>query len=148
MSRLSELLLVEALRGYLERAERPTGWLAGMADPGIARALARLHAPVARLPSTEELAVEAGMSRSAFVQRFTDLLGMGPGRYGLARRMAEAGALLRDTSLTAAEIAYRIGYEAPEAFSRAFRRETGLSPTRWRALRRTGAGEPREPGKV
>ncbi|RAP43203.1 MULTISPECIES: AraC family transcriptional regulator [Rhodovulum] len=133
MAQLAELLLVEALRLYLERTPRPQGWLAGMADPRIARALARIHQSLAAPVSVGALAAEAGMSRSAFVARFSDLMGSGPARYALAQRIEAARLLLRDTDLTAAEIAFRVGYEAPEAFSRSFKRETGLSPADWRA---------------
>lgn len=133
MSQLSELLLVEALRAYLESETHMSGWLAGMADPGIARALARIHSDTFGQQTIEALAAEAGMSRSSFVQRFTALLGTGPGRYALLQRIAEAKALLADTSLSTAQIAFRTGYDAPEAFSRAFKRETGLTPAEWRS---------------
>lgn len=132
MSQLSELLMVEALRAYLEAEARPSGWLAGMADPGIAKALFLIHGALTNPAGIEALAHEAGMSRSAFVQRFTDLLGVSPGRYSLLQRIALAELLLRDTDLTTAEISYRTGYDAPEAFSRAFKRETGRAPADWR----------------
>lgn len=138
MSQLSELLLVEALRAYLESDDRPSGWLAGLAVPGIARALSKLHTALSETPTVEDLASEAGMSRSAFVQRFSSLFGVGPGRYLLRLRIAEAEMLLRDTDLTMSEIASRIGYDAPEAFSRAFKREIGKSPAEWRADRAPG----------
>ncbi len=132
MSTLSELLLIEALRAYLERTPQPTGWLAGMADPRIARALARIHATLDAPPPVTVLAAAAGMSRSAFVEHFTDAMGVGPRRYILNQRIRRAAMLLRETELGMAEVAYRVGYNAPEAFSRAFKRETGCSPADWR----------------
>ncbi|MEL6208280.1 MAG: AraC family transcriptional regulator [Pseudomonadota bacterium] len=132
MSRVSELLLIEALRAHLEQNPHPTGWLAGMSDPRIARALSSIHANLDTPPSVATLAHDAGMSRSAFVDRFSELMGTGPRRYLLDQRITAARALLRDTDLPSAEIAYRVGYDAPEAFSRAFKRETGRSPADWR----------------
>lgn len=133
MSRLTELLLVEALRAYLETGAATSGWAAGMADPGIARALARIHTSAPVPPKTDDLAAVAGMSRTAFIQRFTQLLGSAPGRYALRLRMTDAEILLSETRFTTAEVAYRTGYDAPEAFSRAFKREHGVSPAEWRA---------------
>lgn len=132
MSRLSELLLIEALRAYLERTPHPPGWLAGMADPRIARALTSIHADLASPLPVTALAASASMSRSAFVERFTEFLGIGPRRYILDQRIQMARMLLRDTELGMADVAYRVGYDAPEAFSRAFKRETGRSPAEWR----------------
>ncbi len=133
MVQLSELMLIEALRAYLETERHPSGWLAGMADPRIARALACLHANLTTPAPVEALADVAGMSRSAFVQRFTDVMGVGPGRYALNLRIDSARLLLQDTKLTMAEIAHRVGYDAPEAFSRSFKRKTGHTPAEWRA---------------
>lgn len=133
MAQLSELLLVEALRAYLETEKHPKGWLAGMADPQIARTLAHIHHSISNPASIEDLTEEAGMSRSAFVQTFSEIIGMSPGRYALSQRMKIAESLLRETDLTTSQIAYRTGYSAPEAFSRAFKRETGISPAEWRS---------------
>ncbi|WP_298920962.1 AraC family transcriptional regulator [uncultured Roseobacter sp.] len=133
MAQLSELLLVEALRAYLETADRPSGWLAGMADPQIATVLARVHRNLANPHGIEALARETGMSRSTFVDRFTEIMGVAPGGYVLTQRMQTARSLLRDTPLPMSEIAYRVGYDAPEAFSRAFKRCFGVAPAEWRA---------------
>jgi transcriptional regulator GlxA family with amidase domain len=136
MAQLSELLLVEALRAYVEADERPKGWLAGIADKAIARSLVHIHGSLDRDLPLESLAAIAGMSRTTFIQRFTELIGLAPGRYVLQQRIEAAKLLLRDTQLGSAEIAYRVGYEAPEAFHRAFRRQTGATPAAWR----TGQG--------
>ncbi len=137
MAQLTELLLIEALRAHLEDAPRPSGWLAGMADPRVGRALARIHAGLASPPPVTALADAAGMSRSSFVTHFTEIMGVGPQRYMLDQRIEAARLLLRDTELGMAEVAYRVGYDAPEAFSRAFKRETGRSPADWRAAQDT-----------
>ena len=132
MARLSELLLIESLRAHLDRAPAAEGWLSGMADQRIARALARIHGRLADPPAVAELANAAGMSRSAFVDRFAEVLGVAPGRYVLDQRIQAACLMLRDTSHGLAEIAHRVGYDAPESFSRAFKRETGRTPVEWR----------------
>lgn len=133
VSRLSELLLVEAVRHYAEQlggAER--GWLRGMRDPQIGRALALIHRDLNAPWSAETLAREVAMSRSAFTERFSSLIGMPPIRYLTVWRLQAAKQLLRETTKTIAQIAYAVGYESEEAFSRAFKREFGLAPARWR----------------
>ena len=132
MSRLSELLLIESMRAHLERSTAAEGWLAGMADPRIARVLVEIHGRLDDPPAASELAGIAGMSRSAFVDRFSDVLGTSPRRYILGQQIRSAQLMLRETSFGLAEIAHRIGYEAPEAFSRAFKRETGQTPGEYR----------------
>jgi AraC-like DNA-binding protein len=135
-SRLAELLFVEALRRYLESGASPSGWLAGMRDPRIGRALALVHADLARPWTVDALAAALGMSRSAFTDRFTRLVGAPPIRYLADARLAAARALLRDTRLSTAEVGYRVGYEAPVAFNRAFRRAFGAPPATWRERNR------------
>lgn len=133
MPGLCELLLSEALRSYIEQNPKPPGWLGGMAHPRVSRALARIHSQISDPPSIEALASEAGMSRSAFVDKFTEVMQAGPRRYLLDRRMELAEALLSENYLNVAQIATQVGYDAPEAFSRAFKRERGMSPAEWRA---------------
>lgn len=132
MSRLSELLFVEALRRYSESELSPAGWLGGMRDPQIGQALALMHGDLAGRWTVEAVAEALGMSRTAFVDRFTQLVGTPPIRYLARARLAAARLLLRETRLTANEIAYRVGFEAPVAFNRAFKREFGLPPAAWR----------------
>lgn len=132
MSSLAELLFIESMRAHLERQEPGKGWFAGMADRQIARALARIHGELDRPPAVTDLADLAGMSRSAFVDRFTEIIGMAPGRYLLEQRIQAARLMLRESSLSLAEIAHRVGYDAPESFSRAFKRETGATPLTYR----------------
>ena len=131
-AQLSELLLVEALRAHLETEDRPKGWLAAMADPKIAQALSLIHSAEGAVPQIEELAGQVGMSRTAFAKVFSELIGVSPGRYALTHRMSTAQLMLRDTNYSTYEIAFSCGYESSEAFSRAFKRETGLAPTEWR----------------
>jgi AraC-like DNA-binding protein len=133
MSRLSELLFVEAVRQYsVTPGDQDAGWLKGLEDPRIGRALALMHRSISSPWSAEALAREVSMSRSAFVERFTRLMGMPPIRYLTLWRLQTSKLHLRETQKTIAHLAHSIGYESEQAFSRAFKREFGLPPARWR----------------
>jgi AraC-like DNA-binding protein len=139
VTRLSELLFVEAVRAYsLTLREQAHGWLKGLADPHIGRALALLHRNIRDPWSVEALAREVGLSRSAFVDRFTTLVGLPPIRYLTVWRLQMAKLNLSETQTPIARLAHSVGYESEEAFSRAFKREFGLSPARWRERRSLG----------
>jgi AraC-like DNA-binding protein len=133
IARLSELLFVEVVRGYIEQLPgEATGWLAALRDPSLARALAALHAQPAHPWTAEALAKEACLSRSAFAERFGSTLGMPPISYLAQWRMLLAGQRLRESADTIAQIASSVGYESESTFSRAFAREMGLAPGAWR----------------
>src|SRR5215467_694102 len=133
LARLSELLFVEAVRGYIEQLPgKATGWLVALRDPPLARALAALHARPAYPWTAEALAKEACLSRSAFAERFGSTLSMPPISYLTQWRMLLAGQRLRESSETIAQIASTVGYESEATFSRAFTREMGLAPGAWR----------------
>jgi AraC-like DNA-binding protein len=133
IAKLSELLFVETVGRYIATlpAER-RGWLAGLRDPQITRALASLHARPQHEWTAESLAQEAGMSRSAFAERFSSLVGQPPMQYLTAWRMHRAAQQLRDGHGSVAQIGFGIGYESEAAFSRAFKRQFGESPAAWR----------------
>jgi AraC-like DNA-binding protein len=133
LAKLSELLFVEAVRRYLETlpADR-RGWLAGLRDPMVGQALALLHTQISRDWTAEELAREVGASRSAFAERFTDLMGVPPMKYLTGWRMQVATERLRETHRSVAQIAAEVGYESEIAFARAFKREFSASPAQWR----------------
>jgi AraC-like DNA-binding protein len=136
MSRLSELLFVEAMRQYsVTFRDHDAGWLKGVADPQIGRALAAIHHNIREAWSADSLAREVSMSRSAFVDRFTTLVGMPPIRYLTIWRLQAAKLGLRETRKTIEQLAQEAGYGSGEAFSRAFKREFGLSPALWRDQR-------------
>lgn len=137
MTRLAELLLVEAVRNYAATlGEHEAGWLRGIADPQVGRALAQIHHRVEAPWSVESLAREAALSRTAFVDRFTSVVGLPPIRYLTVRRLQTAKHRLRESRTTIAQLAFAVGYESEEAFSRAFKREFGLSPAHWREQQR------------
>jgi len=133
LAKLSELLFVEAVRRYLETlpADR-RGWLAGLRDPMVGQALALLHTQISRDWTAEELAREVGASRSAFAERFTELMGVPPMKYLTGWRMQVATERLRETHRSVAQIAAEVGYESEIAFARAFKREFSASPAQWR----------------
>lgn len=138
MSRLSELLFVEAVRSYAhELGADAKGWLKGLSDPHIGRALALLHQDLQRSWTADDLATEVGLSRSAFNARFSMLTGMPPMRYLQFFRLQTARERLKNGRDSIAKIAHDIGYDSEQAFNRAFRREFGIPPARWRS---TGQG--------
>jgi AraC-like DNA-binding protein len=132
LGKVSEMLLFEAIRRYVETAEPQGGWLKGLRDPQVGRALALIHADITRAWAAEDLAHEVSLSRTAFVQRFSDLVGAPPFRYLTAWRMETAKRQLRETVKSVAQVGFAVGYESEEAFNRAFRREVGLPPATWR----------------
>jgi transcriptional regulator GlxA family with amidase domain len=131
MARLSDALLVRAMRHHTTAAGQP-GWLAGLADPAVAAALAAVHEDPARPWTLGRLAAEAGLSRTAFSARFTGRVGQSPMRYVVALRMQRARTLLRDPTRTVSAVARQTGYGSDVAFAAAFKRETGVSPGTYR----------------
>ncbi len=133
IAKLSELLFVEAVSQYVASlpAER-SGWLAGLRDQQIGRALALLHARPAEAWTAESLALEVGLSRSVFADRFTSLVGQPPMHYLAVWRMHVAEDKLRAGRSSVAQVALSVGYESEAAFSRAFKRHFGTSPGNWR----------------
>jgi AraC-like DNA-binding protein len=130
---LAALVLVQALRVYLGRTERPEGWLGAVADLRIGRALTAIHAETAAAWTVESLAKTAGMSRTAFADRFRQLSGATPIDYLSAWRMTVARKALLASDDSISVIAQRVGYLSETAFSSAFRRLNGRSPSRFRA---------------
>jgi AraC-like DNA-binding protein len=133
LAKLSELLFVETLRRYVEGLpEEQTGWLAGLKDPFVSRALSLLHGRVAREWTVDDLGREVGLSRSALADRFTRLIGEPPMRYLARWRIQLAAHQLRTSDTPLARIAEQVGYESEAAFSRAFKRSFGVPPAAWR----------------
>lgn len=133
ISRLSELLFIEALRGYVESLPPgQQGWLAALRDPFVSRALSLMHARPDQTWTAEQLASLVGLSRSAFAERFTTLIGQPPMQYLGQWRMQLAAQRLRASRDPLARIAAEIGYDSEAAFSRAFKRQYGEPPATWR----------------
>ncbi len=143
LERMSEMLFVEALRRYVDAMPpEETGWFAGMRDPVVGAALARLHERPAEPWTVEGLAEEAHVSRSTLHDRFDDLLGMAPMQYLVRWRMQLASRMLRDTGAKLVRVAFEVGYESESAFARAFKRVVGVSPGAWRAQAASGVTPP------
>jgi AraC-like DNA-binding protein len=132
LARLAELMFVEAVRRYVAAAPAQSGWLAGVSDELVGRALSSLHARPRHPWTLEDLAKEVGASRSVLADRFTSLVGMPPMQYLAQWRMQLASELLSGTGASLAEISRRVGYGSEAALSRAFKRIVGVSPAHWR----------------
>ena len=135
-TRLPELVLIEVLRTHLASAPAADhGWLAALRDPVLAPALSLLHTSPERKWTVAEIAAGTAVSRSVLDERFRQVLDRSPIRYLTEWRMHLADGLLSTTDLSVVTIARRVGYDSEEAFSRAFKRARGLSPSHWRAAR-------------
>ena len=138
-TKLPELLLVEVLRLHLANAPASNrGWLAAVRDPVVAPAMKAIHSAPERKWTVADLAMEAAVSRSALDARFREVLGLAPIRYVNEWRLRVAQDLLATTEVTVAAVARRVGYDSEEAFSRAFKRVHGQSPSLWRSTRSAG----------
>jgi AraC-like DNA-binding protein len=133
LGRLTELMFVEIIREYMHRlSTRQGGWLAGLNDASVGKALRLLHANPVRDWTVDDLAREVAVSRSVLAQRFTELVGETPMRYLANWRMQLAKQLMREGTRNIQEVATRVGYESEAAFNRAFKRATGSPPAAWR----------------
>ena len=138
LAKLSEVLFIEVLRLYMhEQGDGRTGWLAGVGDRIVGAALKELHVRPSHAWTVEELAREAGTSRSVLAERFQQLVGSSPMQYLTQWRMMLAANLLSRSNAPLARIAEDVGYQTDTAFSRAFRREYGQPPAAWRRSRAT-----------
>lgn len=138
LGRMMEMLFVEILRRHVSRLPPGSkGILRALNDPVVGRALQLLHAAPARHWTADMLAREAGSSRTVLGERFNTLLGKPPIEYLTGWRIQLAADRLRNSQDSIARIAGDIGYESEAAFNRAFKRETGMTPGRWR----TGGGD-------
>jgi len=132
LERLVEVLLLEALRFRSASARTGEhGLLAGLSDPALARSLREIHIDIAQRWTVEELARAAGMSRAALAERFARIVGMPPLQHVLEWRMAVAKDILRRERPPLDEVAEKVGYQSASAFSTAFTRVTGCSPSQF-----------------
>jgi len=137
LTRLAELMFIDVLRRHLE--ELPpgqSGWLAGLRDDVVGQSLTLLHSRPGHPWTLGELARESATSRSILAKRFTDLVGQPPMQYLAQWRMQVAANLLNEGRSKVAAVAAEVGYDSEAAFSRAFKKATGLAPGAWRGLHR------------
>ena len=138
IAKLSEVLFVETLRQYIGKLPpSQTGWLAGVRDPDIGKALALLHKQPSRPWTIALLANEVGLSRSVLAERFRHYLSDTPMGYLTRWRLQLAAQTLASTSKSVAEVAGDVGYESEPSFNRAFKREFGVPPARFRSQSRS-----------
>jgi AraC-like DNA-binding protein len=138
LARLSELMFVEVVRRYLSALPpEKGGWLAGLRDDTVGRALDKLHDRPTHDWSLDQLAREVGTSRSVLAERFTHFVGVPPMRYLAQWRMQLAATLLSSTSMNLSEIAERVGYGSETALSRAYKRWVNVAPADWRRGKRS-----------
>jgi AraC-like DNA-binding protein len=130
--RLSDALFVQLLRAHLEESPAANGWLRGVADAQIGRALEAIHRHPEQGWSVATLAAEAGLSRSSFAERFAEVVGETPMQYLTRWRLERGAALLRNGASTLGAIALTVGYESEASFSRAFKRWFAVAPGEFR----------------
>ena len=134
LAKLSEALFVDTLRRYVAGLpDQQVGWLAGARDSIVGKTLGLLHGRIAHPWTIADLADQVGISRSALVERFTRYLSEPPMTYLTRWRLQLAARSLERTSRGVAEIAGDVGYESEAAFNRAFKREFGKPPGRYRS---------------
>jgi AraC-like DNA-binding protein len=143
LAKLAELLFVEAIRRHIETmpAEQ-TGWLAGLRDRFVGKALGLLHERPEHPWTVDELGAKVGLARTTLTQRFTDLVGQPPIQYLTRWRLTVAAQRLRTDPASLSRIAGDIGYESQAAFNRAFKREFGIPPAAWRKSGLSGRAIP------
>lgn len=133
LTRLADVLFVQVLRAWIAASEhRAVGWLAGLRDAQIAQALAHIHRAPAHPWRVGSLARAVAMSRSAFAERFSNLVGEPPLTYLRRWRIALARTRLRETDSSMIEIAQAVGYGSEAAFSKAFKDVVGITPGMYR----------------
>lgn len=132
LQRLGELMLIEAIRRHMrERASSEMNWLSALLDSHVGAALRAIHAEPTKDWTVADLAKHAGMSRTAFAERFTGLAATTPMNYIRSWRMQLAAGALADGG-TVSAAAHIAGYESQASFSRAFQKATGMAPGAWR----------------
>ena len=137
LTRLAELMFIEVLRRYLEHLPPgQTGWLAGLRDEVVGRVLRLFHGRPGHPWTLDELARESASSRSSVARQFASLVGQPPMQDLTQWRMQVAANLLSQTATKVAAVGAEVGYDSEAAFSRAFKKATGLAPGAWREARR------------
>ncbi len=133
--RLADIVLIQALRAHMAAPGRPeAGWLRAVIDPAIGASLRAIHERLSEPWTVADLALAAGMSRSAFAPRFKELTGATPLDYLTRWRMYRASHLLRETDRKLADVAQAVGYDSDAAFIKAFKRVLGLAPGEYRRM--------------
>jgi AraC-like DNA-binding protein len=142
LSRLSEVMFLHGVRQYIDTLPAgSSGWLAGLRDPQVSMALRLMHGSPQQAWTLEQLASEIGMSRSALAEHFSRVMGVPVMHYLANWRLQLAAGLLDRPGLSIDRVAEHVGYDSTAAFSRAFKRQVGMSPGAWRRRIRPDQGE-------
>jgi AraC-like DNA-binding protein len=132
VGKMAEGLFAEAVRRYIDNTPpEEAGLIAGLKDPAVGRTIALIHQRFAEALTLDELAREAGVSKTVLGERFKSLLGQSPMQYCAYWRMYAAADMLRNNRQSATRVAYSVGFNSEAAFTRAFKREFGLPPAAW-----------------
>ena len=133
ISRLADLLAITSLREYIESKDASElGWIGALEDSRIAKAIELVHRQPSKHWNLEDLSAEVGMSRTSFTVEFKKLVGNSPMEYLTEWRMSLAYSDLQNTQSSILQIALDYGYQSESAFSRAFKRTMGCSPSAMR----------------
>jgi AraC-like DNA-binding protein len=133
--RLFELLFVHSVRAFAEQFSMPKrGWLAAVTDKGLAAAVEAIHGDLKTAWTVEMLARQSGMSRSAFAARFKDVVGQAPLAYLTEWRISKAARLVESGQSKISVIAHSVGYQSEAAFTKAFRKVMGATPSDYRKI--------------
>ena len=136
LTRMAELMFVEVVRRHMEgMPDRDTGWFAGLRDPIVGPALAELHERPGICVDTAGAGAPGCLVAYRLAERFSQVVGVPPMLYLTRWRLQLAAERLRNGSAKVAAVGAQVGYDSEAAFSRAFKRETGLSPAAWRQSR-------------
>ena len=145
LRRLADVLFIQAVRLHADDSDAAAGWLRGLADPRVGRALSLLHERHAEPWTLDSLAREVGTSRTLLAVRFRELVGEPPMAYLTRWRITRAANLLHGARQPLARIAEQVGYQSDAVFSKAFRRVTGRSPREWRRTAPSATAAPSAP---
>jgi AraC-like DNA-binding protein len=138
LSKTSELMFLHAVREYIDALPpESSGWLAALRDKHVSAALRAMHARPAESWTLDALGREVGLSRTAFCERFSAVMGMPPMQYLSNWRLQVAARLLDSQHSSIARVAADVGYESEASFNRAFKRQVGIPPGAWRRRRRS-----------
>ncbi len=131
VAHLADIIVIQAIRYWVEHSpEANKGWLGALKDPKIGKALAVIHAHPESAWTVDRLAQHAGMSRSGFSARFTEVIGTSVKQYVTEWRMSLARMKIMQSPIALADLAEALGYQSEAAFSRAYKRVIGAPPLR------------------
>jgi AraC family transcriptional regulator, activator of mtrCDE len=128
IDRLSDILFIEAIRTYMQLNDNDQGYIATLKDPRLSKALTSFHKHPGKNWTVQTLSEEAGMSRSAYADKFKQMLDMSPMEYVMGWRMQQAYDALASGDKSVVQIAEDCSYQSEAAFRKAFKKQFGIGP--------------------